>query len=169
MAACVVELTAVHLLPPGKLLACVAWRVVWEQNLASEVLGAKGVNSEARPARREIAKGALSHQYSRTKQDEIDAGEFSFSRRRLGAGREPIRKTRDRAFSGNVGVRAFWPETAKNFPLAVHQFRAGKCPHPAAQDPSKARQATSSWRWVRGRKSRNAPAFGAGALTLQQA
>src|ERR1700731_3800686 len=82
--------------------------------------------------------------------DEIDAREC------LAAGREQIRKTRDRTLSGTDGARAFWPEAAKNFPLAVHQFRAGKCPHPAAQDPNKARQATSSWRRVRDRKSRNA-------------
>src|ERR1700720_3905241 len=90
--------------------------------------------------------------------DEIDIGEGSFSRRGLAAGREQIRKTRDRVLPGNEVVRAFWPETANNLPLAVHQFRAGKCPHPAAQNPNKARQATSSRRRVRDRKSRNAPA-----------
>jgi hypothetical protein len=114
-----------------------------------------------RLASREIAIGArVSCTCLRTIQssgirDENNGGERSFSRRHYGAAREQIRKTRNRTLSRADGVRAFWPEAAKNFPLAVAQFRAGKCPHPPAQDPNKARQATTSWRGVR---DRNAPA-----------
>jgi hypothetical protein len=50
-------------------------------------------------------------------EDEIGAGERYFSRRRLGARREQIRETRDRLLPGRDGVRAFWPEAAKNLPL----------------------------------------------------
>src|ERR1700720_1922898 len=116
-----------------------------------------------RPASRKIAMAAIvSHTCSRIKQssgfrDEIHAGECPFSRRHFGAGGEQIRETRDLALPGNDGVRAFWPEAAKNLPLAVQRFRAGKCPRPPPDDPSKARQAAPSWRLLRSWQSRNAP------------
>ena len=125
-----------------------------------------------RPVIREIAMGAGARDLrvreptnqSSGIRDEINGGEWSFSRRRFGAGREQIRETRDRVLPGSDGVRAFWPEAAKNLPLAMQQFRAGECPHPLAEDPSTARQFARSWRRVRDWESRKAPArtFGRG-------
>ena len=123
----------------------------------------------ARQRPREIAMGArgFAHvfanhtikQYSGGIRNENNGGEESFSRRRHGAGREQIRKSLDRVLPGNDGARAFWPEAAKNLPLAVQQFRAGKCPHPLAENPSTARQFARSWRRVRDWESRKAPAW----------
>src|SRR5580704_7890132 len=130
-----------------------------------------GVSAPRPPLKREVSRTCSRTIQSSGIRDENNGGEGSFSRRRYGAGREQIRESFDRVLPGNDGARAFWPEAAKNLPLAGQQFRAGKCPRAPTDDPCEARQAAHFWRRVRDWESRNAPheRGGAGTLTMQQA